>query len=172
MRSAIFQIKTDLLIIYQNINSFTQETLHPFFISKKIGTVHRKHFPKYSFLPYLTENEVFNISNKYRLPNKSAKKMILHKTLYTPPSFKKKFALSIAKAFRNVDFLPFFLVFTVDEVCNISNKYGPSRYFSKISKEPLQPFFILKKFVALHPKRFSKDQLLITFLLFLTVSYM
>ena len=35
IRRAIFQINTDLLVIYQSINSSTQETLYPSFILKK-----------------------------------------------------------------------------------------------------------------------------------------
>ena len=34
--------------------------------------------------------------------------LILHKTPYTPPSFKKKIALSMADVFRNIHFLPHF----------------------------------------------------------------
>ena len=72
-RCAVFQIKIDRLVIYQNLNIFTQETFYPSFISKKNGPLHRKRFPKHllftTFSLFLTVSEVCNISNKYWLPN-------------------------------------------------------------------------------------------------------
>ena len=68
IRCAIFQINTNLLLIYQNINIFTQETLYLFIIWKK-----RWHCPSQNFLKhplfktfslFLTMSEVCNISNK------------------------------------------------------------------------------------------------------------
>ena len=65
MRSVMFQIKTNLLIIQQNINSL--QTLYPSFILKKIGTLHHKGFSKHLFTTFslfLAVTEVCNISNK------------------------------------------------------------------------------------------------------------
>ena len=45
--------------------------------------------------------------------------MFLHKTPYTPRIL-KKLLLSVAELIATFTFL---LLFTVDEVCNISNKY-------------------------------------------------
>ena len=67
-------------------------------------------FRSIMFLPHfpllLTVSEVFNISNKYCLLNKSAKETLLYQAPYTFPSFQKKTALFIAEAFRNIHFLP------------------------------------------------------------------
>ena len=70
---------------------FTQDTLQPSFISKKIAlstaeSLTNIHFLRY-FSPFLTVSEISNISNKYWLPYKSATKMLLHKTPDTAPSF-------------------------------------------------------------------------------------
>ena len=51
MRCAIFQINTDHLVIYQNINISTQETLYPSVIPKEFGTLHRNLFRNIQFLP-------------------------------------------------------------------------------------------------------------------------
>ena len=92
IRRAILQINTDLLVIYQNINSSTQETLYPSFILKKkmalsIASVFRNlpHFPL-----LLMVRKICNISNKYWLLDKSEKEIFLHKTPYTLRSFQNK----------------------------------------------------------------------------------
>ena len=69
MRCAILQMKANLLVIYKNINIFTQKTLHPSFISKKkkfafsianvFGNIHLYHI-----FTILTVSEVCNISSK------------------------------------------------------------------------------------------------------------
>ena len=65
----MFQINTNLLITERNINIFTQDTLYPSLISKKIGALHRKHFTKHPlftpFLLFLTVRQVCNIPCKY-----------------------------------------------------------------------------------------------------------
>ena len=78
-----------------------------------MGALRRKRFSKHSLLTifsqFLKVSEVCNISSKYLLPNKPAKKIFLHKTPYTPPLLqKKKIALSIAELFRNIHFLSHF----------------------------------------------------------------
>ena len=91
VRCGMFQINTDLLVIYWIINIFTQETLYPSIICEKIGSLHCKRFMKYSlftkFPLLLKVSEVCNISNKCLLPSKSANKIFLNKTPCTPPSF-------------------------------------------------------------------------------------
>ena len=46
--------------------------------------------------------------------------------------FQKKFALSISESFRGIHFLKtYLLVFPVDELCNVTNKYQPSSNLAK-----------------------------------------
>ena len=108
-RHAIIQIYTDLLVIYQNFNTFAQETLYLSIIWKIIGTLHRKSFLKHplfaTFSLFWKVSEVCIISNKYWLSNKSANKIFLHKTPCTLLYFKQNFSLSIAEPFRNIHFL-------------------------------------------------------------------
>ena len=40
----MFKTNADLQINQQNINTFTQENLYPYFISKKIDALHREDF--------------------------------------------------------------------------------------------------------------------------------
>ena len=56
MRCAIFQINTDLLVIYQNINIFTQETSYLSIIWKKIWR-----FPAKTFFETSTFYNLFTI---------------------------------------------------------------------------------------------------------------
>ena len=141
MRCAILQMKANLLVIYKNINIFTQKTLHPSFISKK------KKF-------------AFSIAN--------AKKIFSHKTPETAPSFQKNFVLSIAEAFRNFyfHFLPrrrrsaIFqlntnLLVIYEDINNFKRLYNPASFEKKV--------------VTIHCKPFRKHPLFSTFSLFLTV---
>ena len=68
IRCAMFQINTNLLIIQQNINIFSQKTLYLCLIWKRIGALHRKRFLKHPFfaifLLFLKVSEVCNISSK------------------------------------------------------------------------------------------------------------
>ena len=107
MRCAIFQINTDLLVIYQNINISTQDNLYPSIIWKKIDALHRKRFSKHplftTFSLFWKVSGVCNISNKCWLAHKSPNKIFLHKTTYTPPLFQKKFfPLSSVKTSKNM----------------------------------------------------------------------
>ena len=138
MRCAIFQIYTDLLVIYQNFHIFTQDTLYTFIIWKKNDDIHRKSFLKHplctTFSLFWKVSEVCNILNKCWLPNKSVNKIFLnktpytppllqkHKTLYTPPSFEKKMHSPSQILLETYTFHHILVVFTVDEACNISNK--------------------------------------------------
>ena len=66
MRCAILQINTNLLVIQQNINIFTQETLYPSLIQKKLDLSIASVFRNIPFLSlFLIMREVCNISNKY-----------------------------------------------------------------------------------------------------------
>ena len=130
IRCAIFQINTNLLIIQRNINIFTQDTLYLSFISKKIGAFHCKRFPKHipftTFSLFLKVSEVCNTSSKCGLPNNSANKVLLHTKPYTSPLFKRKNLHSpLQNLLETSTFSTCRLVFTVDEVCNISNKNRP-----------------------------------------------
>ena len=124
MSCTIFQRNTDLLVIYQNINNFTQDTLHPSFIlGKKIGVLHCKSFSKHplftTFSLFLKVSEVCNISNKCWFPNKSVNKIFLHKTPYTAQSC----ALDHRRFQKGRLFTTFLPNLIENEVCNISNKY-------------------------------------------------
>ena len=71
-------------------------------------------------------SEVFNISNKYRLSNKSANKLLFTQdTLQHSFIFKKSFVLNRRNFKKHPLFNTFLLFFKVDEVCIISNKYQP-----------------------------------------------
>ena len=127
MSCTIFQRNTVLLIIYQNINKFTQETLYPSFISKKkknrmvsiANFFWNNHFFSI-FSLFLKVGEVFNNSNKCWFPNRSVNKIFLHKTPY-------KTTQSCAvdrKTFQKGRLFTTFLPNRIEnEVCNISNKY-------------------------------------------------
>ena len=176
--SFLFQTNTDLLLIHQNSNDFTQETLYLSFISKKNGIFHRKVFSKHplftTFSLFLTVSEVCNISNKYWLHSKSTKNCFYTNTLH-PPSFQKRIYDIHPRSFhKHQMFTTFLLVFTVDEMCNISNKYQPPsnlakyKYFCK--RDVISLLHFEKKIGVLHRKRFSKHSLLSTFSIFLIVS--
>ena len=124
MRCAIFQIYANILVIYQKIYIFTQETLYPSFISKKkISALQRKRLSKHplftTFLLLLTVSELCNISNKRQLPNKSAQKVFYTRYLTLFLHAIKKFALSIAESFRNIHFSPNFYQFSQWMRCGI-----------------------------------------------------
>ena len=54
----MFQVNAYLLVIYQNINIFTQEALYSPFISEKIVAFNRKLFSKY---PFFTTFSLFQL---------------------------------------------------------------------------------------------------------------
>ena len=90
MRCALFQINTDLLVIYQNINISTQKTLTLSFISKnKLALLIANFFWNIQFLPV---NEICNISNEYCLFDKSAKEIFNTRDFAPFLRFKKKCA--------------------------------------------------------------------------------
>ena len=102
-------------------------------------------------------------------------KIFLHKTPYAPPSFQQKTCALHCRCFQKYPlFTTFLLVFTVNEVCYISNKYHPPnnltkhQYFYRRDLIPL--FHFEKKIGAVHRVHFSKHLLLTPFSLFLTMS--
>ena len=108
MRCALFQINTDLLVIYQNINISTQQTLTLSFISKnKLALLIANFFRNMQLLPV---NEICNISNEYCLFDKSAKE-IFNTRDFAPFLRFKKNALSISEAFTNIHFFHIFTNF-------------------------------------------------------------
>ena len=93
MRCAIFQIKTNLLVIYQDINIFTKETLYPSIIWKKNWRSRLLAFFETSTFYHIFtvfNSEVCNISNKHQLPNKSATKIFSRKIPNIAPSLQQK----------------------------------------------------------------------------------
>ena len=136
MKCVIFHINTNLLIIQQNINIFTQETLYPSVTSKRNQRSPSKKFFEtstfYHFFTIFKVNEVCNISSKCWLPNKLDNKTFLHKTTYTPPFFRtKNCALNHIIFWEHPLFTTFLLVFPVDELCYIWNKYHPPKNLAK-----------------------------------------
>ena len=81
-------------------------------------------------------------------------KIFLHETTFTPPSIQIKVPI-------------LHLVFTVDELCYISQKYQPPSIFLH---KKMYPSIISEKIGALHRNRFSKHTLFTTFSPFLKVS--
>ena len=116
MRCALFQINTDLLVIYQNINISTQQTLTLSFISKnKLALLIANFFRNIQFLPHfpllLTVNEICNISNEYCLFDKSAKEIFNTRDFAPFLRFKKKCALHF-RSFYKQPLFPHFYQFS------------------------------------------------------------
>ena len=81
-----------------------------------------------TFSLFLTISEVSNISNKDWLPNRSATKLLLHRTPDTVYSFQwetcaLKFVLSIAQVFRNIHLLPHASLFSQWMRCAVFQIY-------------------------------------------------
>ena len=78
MRCAIFRLNIDLLVTFQHFSILHERffNLPPFgkHLALFIGNLFQRIFTFYHFSLFLTVSEVFNISNKYWLPYKSAKK--------------------------------------------------------------------------------------------------
>ena len=89
------------------------------------------------------------MSNKYRFPNKSINKMFLHTAPYTPPLFQKKVRSPSQNLLKTFTFHPSLLIFTVVEVCNITNKNQSPSNLAKYQ------YFYTRDFISfLH---FGKD---------------
>ena len=170
VRCAVFQIKTNLLVIYQIINIFTQETLYPSFISKKnlrspLETIFETStfYHIFYYFKQRVRIVIFQINADF---------LINHLKLFLYAI--KTFALFIAKSFRNVNFLPHFYQFlewmsyAIFQI-NI-NLLIIQRNINVFTQETLYSSFISKKIGALHRKRFSKHPLFTTFSLILTES--
>ena len=108
-------------------------------------------------------SEVCNTSSKCWLPNNSANKVLLHTKTYTSPSFKRKNLHSpLQNLLETSTFSTCRLVFTVDEVCYILNKYQPPNNLEKYQyfyTRNLYPSFISKKIGAVHCKHFSEHSI-------------
>ena len=106
MRCALFQINTDLLVIYQNINISTQQTLTLSFISKnKLAFLIANFFRNMQLLPV---NEICNISNEYCLFDKSAKEIFNTRDFAPFLRFKKKCALHFRSFYKHPLFPHFY----------------------------------------------------------------
>ena len=106
MRCALFQINTDLLVIYQNINISTQQTLTLSFISKnKLALLIANFFRNMQLLPV---NEICNISNEYCLFDKSAKEIFNTRDFAPFLRFKKKCALHFRSFYKHPLFPHFY----------------------------------------------------------------
>ena len=106
MRCALFQINTDLLVIYQNINISTQQTLTLSFISKnKLALLVANFFRNMQLLPV---NEICNISNEYCLFDKSAKEIFNTRDFAPFLRFKKKCALHFRSFYKHPLFPHFY----------------------------------------------------------------
>ena len=111
---------------YFNTKDFMSRLHFEISLALSIAKIVLKHPLFITFSLFLTVNEVCNISNKYWLSNKSAIKIFLHKTPDTAPWFQQKICVVQCRNFwKHPLFNTFLLFFTVDEVCNISNKYAP-----------------------------------------------
>ena len=71
-------------------------------------------------------------------------KIFLHKTPFAPPSFQQKTCALHCRCFQKYPlFTTFLLVFTVNEVCYISNKYQPPYNLAK------RQYFYKRDFISL-----------------------
>ena len=96
------------------------------------------------FSLFLKVSDIYNISSKCWLPNKSANKIFLHKTPYTPFLFQVKICVLHRRIFQKHPLFITFLVFlTVDEVCYISDKYQPPNNLAK------HQYFYTRDFISL-----------------------
>ena len=90
---------------------------------EKNGALHCKLFSKHplftTFSLFLKVSEVCNISSKCWLPNKSANKIFLQKTPYTPSFFYKNLLSPSQNLLETFTFTTFLLVLAADEVCAI-----------------------------------------------------
>ena len=101
-----------------------------------IANVFSKHPLFTTFSLFLKVSKVCNISSKCCLSNKTTYKIFLHKITYTLPLFQKNICcLHRRILYKHLLFMTFLLVFTVDKVCYITNKYqllnnlGKYQYF-------------------------------------------
>ena len=88
-------------------------------------------------------SEVCNIWSKCWLPNKSANKIYLHKTHYTPPLLQIKMFCSLSQNLWETSTFTFLVFLTVDEVCYILDKYQPPNNLAK------HHYFYTRDFISL-----------------------
>ena len=63
MRCAMFKLYANILVIHQNINIFTQETLYPSFISKKKNNKKNWRSPEQTVIKTSTFYHIFTFIN-------------------------------------------------------------------------------------------------------------
>ena len=110
MRCAIFQIKTNLLVIYQDINIFTKETLYPSIIWKKnwrsrlLAFFETSTFYHIFTVRFVTVRFViFQINTNFLI--NQLQKYFHGRYLTLLLHYNKKIVFSIAQVFRNIHFL-------------------------------------------------------------------
>ena len=134
------------------ISTFLHKRLYlPTSFRNKVGALRRKHFskhPLFTFSLFLTVSEMGNILNKCWHPDKSAWKYFYTRHLTLLLHFNKKNCALHRRIYqKHQRFTTFSLVFTVDDVCNISNKDQPpsnSAKYQYFIHETLYPSFISK----------------------------
>ena len=112
MRCAIFQININL-IIYRNINFFTKGTFYHSF-EEKLALSITNIFRNIHFLPHFhcfsLGFAISQINTDFLINQLSKYFYTSHLTLLLHSN--KKFALSMAKVFWKIDFLPYFYLFS------------------------------------------------------------
>ena len=121
MGCAIFQINTNLLKIQRNVSIFTQEILHPFFISEKNSRFLTNYLQNYFYTKHL--------------------RLLLH--------FQKNFALSVEQVLRNIHFLSHASQFSQRMNCTIFQMNNDLlviyQNINNFKQEDSYPSFISKK---------------------------
>ena len=125
---------------------YTRDFIPLLHFPKELVTLHRTCFSKHPFFTifslFLSVSEVCNISNKYCLHNKSAQKVFLHKNLTPFLHFRKNCAPHCRIFKKYPPFTTILLVFRIDEVCNISNKYHSPSNLAKYQ------YFYTREFIS------------------------
>ena len=92
LECVIFQINTNFLISQQNINSFTQETLYLFILTRTFGALHWNVLETCTFTIFVSMPPVGKVSNVWNKTDFLIGQQILiflHKRSYISPSFPK-----------------------------------------------------------------------------------
>ena len=124
---------TNILIIYTRdfitfLHLADSLKMHLSFFSKAIGGLYHRGSQKYLrftiYLLVLTVSELYNISDKNQLPNKSRKYLLFYTRPYIPPLFSRKIGPLYRRGSRkHLFFTTFSLVLRMGRKFNITNKY-------------------------------------------------
>ena len=89
---------------------------------------------------------------------KTINQTTLHKIPSTSPSFQKTNCTPHRRLFQKIQFLHFLLIFTVNELCNISNKFRPPSDLPSINifTQGTLYIYILKKYWSSSSRTFFK----------------